>query len=483
MSEPIWKADPQLEQEIDRWTAEHQEEFLKDLEDLVSVPSVSGEREENAPFGKECARVLEKALEKAEQYGFQAENYENYCGGCRLKGQEQGELGMFAHLDVVPLGEGWTYPPLKCTKKDGYVIGRGVGDNKGPAVAALYAMRFLKEHDIRLKHDVLLYLGCSEEKGMEDIEHFVKTRKVPDFSLVPDTNFPVCYGEKGIFRGTAQTPAEGNLISFQAGSVVNVIPSWAEALIRTDSEEEAKDICGRLSCYDNVRGQVCGEEGKEVRVTAKGLSRHAAFPDGSVNAVNVLAAALAGEGVLTGTAATAVAGAERLTASFHGETTGIPFEDEGTGKLTCCGTVAKLENGILSLSFDIRYPSSFRGEQVKNGLETAVEALGFHLTEVQDSAPFFISPEREEIRVLCGIADHVLGRHYEPYTMGGGTYARHVPNAVGFGPGLPDQPNPFPAGRGQGHQPDECIPLKQLLDGMKAYIFALKALDDMAGMK
>ncbi len=479
MSEKIWQADGELEQEIDRWTEAHREEFLKDLGDLVAVPSVSGPREGDAPFGAECEKVLRTALEKAEAYGFQAENYENYCGGCRLKGQGEGELGLFAHLDVVPLGDGWNYPPLECTLEGDYVIGRGVGDNKGPATAALYAMRFLKEHGISLKHDVLLYLGCSEEKGMEDIEHFVNTRKAPDFSLVPDTNFPVCYGEKGIFRGTVQAPVQGNLISFHAGSVVNVIPSWAEAVIRAASEEEAKDICGRLSRYEKVRGQVCGEEGNEVKVRAEGLSRHAAFPEGSVNAVHVLAEALVREDILTETAKTAVAGVERLTASFHGETTGIPFEDEGTGKLTCCGTVVRLENNVLSLSFDVRYPSSFRGEQVKDGLEGAAEAFGFRLTEVQDSAPFFISPEREEIRTLCSIADHVLGRHYEPYTMGGGTYARHIPNAVGFGPGLSDQPNPFPAGRGQGHQPDECIPLKQLLDGMKAYILALKALDEM----
>ena len=479
MSEPVWVPDGVLEEKIDRWIQAHQEEFVRDLRELVAVPSVSGPREGDYPFGRECGRVLQLALEKAEQYGFQAENYENYCGGCRLKGEKTGEIGLFSHLDVVPLGDGWEYPPLGCTLKDGFLVGRGVGDNKGPAVAALYALRFLRENGIRLKHDVLLYFGCSEERGMEDIEHFTSTRPLPDFSLVPDTNFPVCYGEKGIFRATARKTVNGRLKSFQVGEVANVIPAYGEAVIQTGSAQEAKAICDRLNGIKGISGKCWGEGGTDVKVEAEGISRHAAFPDGSVNAVQVLAEALKTSGMLGGEEERAIAGIASLTASVHGETAGIPFEDEETGKLTCCGTVVRLEKGELTLSFDIRYPSSFCGEQVRSGLENAVGEFGFVLEDITDSGPFFISPDRPEIKTLCRVADHVLGRSYEPYTMGGGTYARHLPNAVGFGPGLPDQKNPFPPGRGQGHQPDECIELCQLIDGFKAYVLALLALDEI----
>lgn len=474
-----WQIDEKLERDFDNWIVKHQDEFEQDLRDLVAIPSVSENTQGEYPFGRECAKVLEAALEKTKRYGFIPENYENFCGGCRLKGTGGGELGIFAHLDVVPLGEGWEYPPLDCTKKNGFFIGRGVGDNKGPAVAALYAMRFLKERGIALKHDVLLYFGCSEETGMEDIEHFISTRKAPDFSLVPDTNFPVCYAEKGIFRAKAARRVQGNLVSFQAGSVVNVIPASAEAVVRAETYLEAEELRCWFAEQPGIQASVLGENGTEVSVKAQGISRHAAFPDGALNAVHVLAAALADSGVLKGDVAEAVRGAAVLTGSSHGETAGIPFEDDETGKLTCCGTVARYEKGEFSLSFDIRYPSSFAGSQVKRGLEKAAGEFGFELCDVNDSAPFFISPDRREIRTLCQIANHVLGHAYKPYTMGGGTYARHLPNAVGFGPGLPDQENPFPAGRGQGHQPDECIPVKQLMDGCKAYVLALKALDEL----
>ena len=470
MSQLVWKPDVRLEEKIDRWLGERQKEFLEDLKDLVAIPSVSGQAEGRYPFGEPCAKVLEAALDKAKQYGFIPENYEYYCGGCRMKGSGFGEIGLFSHLDVVPLGEGWEYPPLECTVKDGFLIGRGTGDNKGPAVAALYAMRFLKEQEISLKHDVLLYFGCNEEKGMEDIEYFVKTRKAPEFSLVPDTNFPVCYGEKGIFRASARAKAGGNLISFKGGSVVNVIPARAEAVIRMERQEEAEKIAEKLSQMPGIHAKVCGQEKRNVKAAAEGLSRHAAFPQGSVNAVHVLADALVKTGGVKGEAAQAVKGLCVLTSSVHGETTGIPFEDKETGKITCCGTVAVYENEELRLSFDIRYPSSFTGTQVEDGLRRAAGDLGFTLFAIEDSAPFFISPDRMEIQTLCRIADHVLGKTYPPYTMGGGTYARHLPNAVGFGPGLPDQENPFPQGRGQGHQPDECICFRQLTDGCKAYI-------------
>ena len=169
--------------------------------------------------------------------------------------------------------------------KDGFLIGRGVGDNKGPGICALYALRYLKEHGMELKNDVLVYYGLSEETGMQDIEYFCRTQQVPDFNLVADTNFPVCYGEKGLMRADIERGFEGNLVSFHAGSVVNVIPAKAEAVINSVDLKDARQQ------LDGVRGISVDQDGEYVKVTALGISRHAAFPEGSVNAVHVLAKA------------------------------------------------------------------------------------------------------------------------------------------------------------------------------------------------
>lgn len=469
----MFQPDEELSGKIDRWLQDHKDDFVRDLGRLVAVPSISREGEGGYPFGPECARVLDEAAGIAAQYGFTVENHEYYCGSLLVKGvsDHARRIGLFAHLDVVPLGEDWQYPPLACTQKDGFLIGRGVGDNKGPGVCGLYALRFLKEAGIRLENDVVLYLGLSEETGMKDLDYFCRTQQVPDFGLVTDTNFPVCYGEKGLMRATVRCPAEGNLVKLHAGSVVNVIPSRAEAVIRGISVETVRNL------MNERKGITVADDPEGVRITALGISRHAAFPEGSVNALHVLAKALVRSGVLTGNCREAVKALELLTGDDYGHGAGIPFEDQQSGKLTCIGSVARLEEGVLSLSFDIRYPVTVGGEEVEAAFRERVQSLGFLYEAGELSAPAYVPLDHPYIPLLVSICDYVQGKHYEPYTMGGGTYSRHLPAAIGFGPGVPDAPNPFGEGHGQGHQPDECVPLDMLLKGIKTYILALMELD------
>ncbi len=471
----MFQPDEKLVKKIDQWIEENTDAFVCDLDRLVAVPSIARTGEGTYPFGEDCAKVLDVATEIAAEYGFTVENHEYYCGSLLVKGtkEEAKRMGLFAHLDVVPLGEDWQYPPLTCTRKDGFLIGRGVGDNKGPGVCGLYALRFLKEQNICLKNDVVLYLGLSEETGMKDIEYFCRTQQVPDFGLVTDTNFPVCYGEKGLIRAEARCQAEGNLISFQAGSVVNVIPSKAEALVGEVTLEEAER---RLKGKERI---TVSQEGTFVKITASGISRHAAFPEGSVNAVYVLAEALTSSGILTGMSHEAVRGLMILTGDDYGQGAGIPFEDSESGKLTCIGSVVQMKDGVLSVSFDVRYPVTTKGEEVEKAFEKQVSSLGFQFEMGESSSPAYVPLNHPYIPVLSGICDYVQGKHYEPYTMGGGTYSRHLPAAIGFGPGVPDAPNPFENGHGQGHQPDECVPLDMLLKGVKTYILALMELDQI----
>ncbi len=469
----MFQPDEELTKTIDQWLQDNTDAFVRDLGRLVAVPSISREGEGGYPFGEDCARVLDEAAAVAAQYGFTVENHEYYCGSLLVKGasEHSRQMGLFAHLDVVPLGEDWQYPPLACTCRDGYLIGRGVGDNKGPGLCGLYALRFLKEQGIRLDNDVVLYFGLAEETGMKDIDYFCRTCQVPDFGLVTDTNFPVCYGEKGLMRAKIRCPVEGNLAEFQAGSVVNVIPAKAKALVRGISLEAARE---RIKGMERITVE---EAGDGVWFTAAGISRHAAFPEGSVNAVHVLAEALAASGLLTGSSREAVKALEVLTGDDYGHGAGIPFEDRESGKLTCIGSVAGLEAGELSLAFDIRYPVTVNGEDVEAAFKRRVQSLGFGYEPGELSPPAYVPLDHPYIPLLSGICDYVQGKHYEPYTMGGGTYCRHLPAAIGFGPGVPDAPNPFGNGHGQGHQPDECVPLDMLLKGIKTYVLALMELD------
>ncbi len=471
----MFKPDSSLMQEIDQWIEKNKEAFVKDLDRLVAVPSISVHGDDTYPYGKECGRVLDEMTALAAGYGFQVKNHEYHCGSLLVKGTGDSprRIGIYAHLDVVPLGEGWHNPPLKCTQKDGFLIGRGVGDNKGPGICALYALRYLKEHGIELKNDVLVYYGLSEETGMQDIEYFCRTQQVPDFNLVADTNFPVCYGEKGLMRADIERKIEGNLVSFHGGSVVNVIPPKAEAVISGVSLEAAREKLG------DIEGISVDRDGESVKVTALGISRHAAFPEGSVNAIQELSKALAGSGLLTGSAALGVKAVAAMTSDYYGESCGIPFEDKESGRLTCVGSVIHAQDGVMKVSFDTRYPVTVDGDEVVDGFKKRAESLGFAVSVGELSAPAYVPLDNPYIPVLSEICDCVQGKHYEPYTMGGGTYSRHLPCAIGFGPGVPDAPNPFENGHGQGHQPDECVPFDMLLKGLKTYIISLLELDCM----
>ena len=471
----MFKPDSSLMQEIDQWIEKNKEAFVKDLDRLVAVPSISVHGDDTYPYGKECGRVLDEMTALAAGYGFQVKNHEYHCGSLLVKGTGDSprRIGIYAHLDVVPLGEGWHNPPLKCTQKDGFLIGRGVGDNKGPGICALYALRYLKEHGIELKNDVLVYYGLSEETGMQDIEYFCRTQQVPDFNLVADTNFPVCYGDKGLMRADIERMSEGNLVSFEGGSVVNVIPPKAEAVISGVSLEAAREKLG------DIEGISVDRDGESVKVTALGISRHAAFPEGSVNAIQELSKALAGSGLLTGSAAHGVKAVAAMTSDYYGESCGIPFEDKESGRLTCVGSVIHAQDGVMKVSFDTRYPVTVDGDEVVDGFKKRAESLGFAVSVGELSAPAYVPLDNPYIPVLSEICDCVQGKHYEPYTMGGGTYSRHLPCAIGFGPGVPDAPNPFENGHGQGHQPDECVPFDMLLKGLKTYIISLLELDCM----
>lgn len=471
----MFKSDENLIQKIDAWIENNKEVYVKDLARIVAIPSISGKEEGKYPFGKKCGDVLDEMMSLASEYGFQIENHEYYCGSLLVRGNKKNpkRIGMYAHLDVVPLGEGWYNPPLECTLKDGFLIGRGVGDNKGPGICVLYALRFLKEYGIHLKNDVQVYYGCSEETGMQDIEYFCRTQQIPDFNLVVDTNFPVCYGEKGLMRAEISRQIDGNLISFHAGSVVNVIPAKAEAVISNVNLKDVEKVLG------SIKGVSAVQDGKNVKITAVGISRHAAFPEGSINAIHVLADALIKSGLLKGSASEAIRAVEVMTADAYGEGCGIPFEDKESGKLTCVGSVICIEDQNLQFQFDVRYPVTTDGDKVIREFSRKAEKLGFEVKIGELSAPAYVPLDNPYIRVLGEICDFVQEKHYEPYTMGGGTYARHLPCAVGFGPGVPDAPNPFENGHGQGHQPDECVLADVLFKGIKTYIIALLELDNM----
>lgn len=471
----MFKPDERLVKQIDSWLEKNKGQLVKDLSRIIKIPSISESREGIYPFGKNCGRVLDEMTSLAAEYGFSIQNHEYYFGTILEKGSniKPKSIGLYAHLDVVPFGEEWRYPPLECTQKEGFLIGRGVGDNKGPAICALYALRFLKEYEIKLKNNVQIFYGCSEETGMQDIDYFCKQMQIPDFNLVLDTNFPVCYGEKGLMRAKVTGNTEGNLVSFHAGNATNIIPAKAEAIISGVEFERVKNI------FENDEEICVYQDGENVKLISKGISKHVAFPENAVNAIYVLTHALVSKHLIEGKDKKMISAIETLTADFYGSGCGIPFEDLESGRLTCVGSLLSIEKNQIEMKFDIRYPVTVDGNIVAQEFTNTVNKMGFGVIIEEISEPAYVPLENDYIKCLGEICDYVQEKHYEPYTMGGGTYSRHLTNAVGFGPGVPDAPNLFENGHGQGHQPDECILEELLYKGIKTYVMAILELDNM----
>lgn len=450
----------------------NKDEFLEAIGALVRIPSVSDPNGSSSyPFGEACANVLDKALAMGEKLGFQVQNHGYYGGSILMLGEEKSEIGIFAHLDVVPAGEGWSRPPYELQVEDGWLFGRGSTDNKGPAVTALYAMRFLKESGIRLRHTVRLFLGCSEENGMRDIQYYLSHFPAPEFSFTPDASFSVCYSEKGILEMELTAPLPKELKEFSAGNASNTVAGNAWAVLSDPSTLLPEPVVDR---WPGIR--LSWENGKR-KILAVGRSAHAAFPEGAVNAGAVLAAYLCQSGFMGKEAKRILSFPAECLKEHYGEALGIAYESETLGKLTAVCGMIRIKEDTLRLNINVRYPAEMEAEQIVRCVTEQAALYGWEVDTVYDDAPSYISPDHPLVRALDETCKRELGNSFVPYTMGGGTYARKLPNAVAFGPGIRGQKKPGPDGHGGGHQPDECVQLKVLEQAFRIYVDSLMAVD------
>lgn len=465
------------EKRIEKWIEDHKQEFIDDLSKIIAVPSVAnpGVAEGEYPFGKESANALAVAQKLAESYGFPVKNLDNYCLVANVgKGDEK--IGIFGHLDVVPCGNDWKYPPYELTVDGDLLIGRGILDDKGPLWASVYAVRCLKELDLLPNREIEIFMGGQEESGMNDVEHYIEvSEKLPEVSFTPDGNYPICHGEKGGLRFYLAIPChDEKIVDFNGGTVRNVVADKACATLKNVC---AKELSEKLC--ENKRISV-ESDGKFVKVTATGASVHASVPANGINAIGVLANALIDADIFEGEALDAMKFIALVNSDYNGKALGVPVEDEPSGKLTHVGGVISMDRGILDLSIDIRYPVTADGEAL---LEKITETVKPYKVTVHDNVhtkPAYAPADSNLVRTCMSVINSVFHRdNWKPYTMGGGTYAKHLPNACALGPEDPDFESPFGPFRGSIHQSDECTPAKLLFDTMLVYAKLLIELDDI----
>lgn len=445
---------------VDTILAGYQDEMVKTLQKWVAIPSVKGEAAPGAPFGTENRRALDCAMADCERMGFKTEIFDGYAGHADLgEGADDEALGILAHLDVVPVGDGWTKAPFGGEVAEGKIYGRGTSDDKGPAVAALYAMRAVKEAGIPLKRKVRLILGCDEECGSSDMAYYKAHAVMPRSGFSPDAEYPVINIEKGGCHLLIAGKQEGlNVLEMNVGERPNVVPGFASALVEGD-EAMVEKIAAMALPYP-VSAKM--EKGA-VRIETVGVTGHAAMPEHGRNAIGQLLLLLKDLGA-RGIVETL---ADKIGMTCYGENLGIAMEDKVSGKLTCSLDIIRTEGEEISALMDIRYPVLFHLEAALELLKTALPHC--RVEDVGSRKPHFVSESTELVQELLEAYHEVTGLEKKALAIGGGTYAQSMEEGVAFGAQFPGEPE-------MAHQADEFLRLHALFESARIFARAIVRL-------
>lgn len=446
------------------------EDYLADLAELIAVPSVADASlaYEGAPWGGACREALDRALAVARRLGLETHDCDGYIGYAELPGAEPDapHVAAIAHVDVVPAGGGWGTDPFSLVRREGHLLGRGVLDDKGAAMAMLYAAALVARLGGRRRLGLRCLLGASEEAGMQDVRWYLAHYDQPLFCFTPDAEFPVCCGEKGGVnaRVAFARSKDGLIVALRGGTARNAVPDEAEALVRVDA--------GKLPARDGV--MIEGEAPNLARVVARGTGGHAAAPEGTVNAVGVLLGYLLDAGACDEQERRFLEFERFLMGCTDGSGLGIDATDDLFEPLTCVGTLLSTKGETFFQEIDVRFPKSITSQEIEGALIGVANAHGCEAEVTHVREPYFVRPDEPEIRVLLDAYAEVTGRVARPFTIGGGTYAHHFDRAVSFGP--LDPHDRLPSWAGPEHGANECVSEVALKRAIAVYALAFDRL-------
>lgn len=427
--------------ELSKKVEAYKEDIVKDLQGLIQIKSVEEEAQDGMPFGKGPDEALKYTLKLGESLGFETKNVDNYAGHIEY-GSGDEIIGVLVHLDVVPEGEEpWQYPPYSGEVHDGKLYGRGATDNKGPAIGALYALKAIKESNVKLNKKIRLILGTNEESGWGGIEYYLKKEKEPTMAFTPDADFPVIYAEKGILVFDLVKSLKGEdkkglvLKSLKGGNAPNMVADKCTAVIEYDDVDY---IANTLKQYADETGYNLTSEidGDNITITSSGKSAHGAAPEKGINAISRLMMFLSRLS-FTDTATNDFIRfyADHIGMEYYGESIGCAYEDKTSGKLTFNVGMIKVDNKEGRITVNARYPISINSLQVFEGLKAKSDPFGFRIDGDEDMEPKYIPKDHELVETLMKVyRKHTGDKESEPIAIGGGTYARAIENAVAFGP-------------------------------------------------
>lgn len=462
------------DERIDAWVESHRQALLDDLTALCRIPSVNGPEEPGAPYGPGPARALAAAEEMCRNYGFAVTDWDGRVMTADM-GPGEPALDILAHLDVVGPGDGWETDPFEpVIKPDGYIYGRGVADDKGGAVAALYALRCVRELGLPIESRCRLILGTDEECGSSDVAYYYRQQAPAPHTFTPDADFPVCNAEKGFyrlrFRKTWAPQAVGPYVSaFHGGFQTNAVPTIATADIAGMDPMSlmagAMPLCAELGAVCDVAET---PEGARLILTGRGC--HAASPELGINANTALVRVLCELPLADGPATRALRELDRLLphGDHLGKALGIAQGDDPTGTLTCALTRLDFTPTGMEGLCDCRIPLCATTENCKDAADARLAALGYETAGMM-IPPHYTPAEGAFIQTLLACYQVYTGQRGHCYPMGGGTYVHDVPGGVAFGYKMPGVDVRM-------HGANERFPVADLLTAAKIFARAIAEL-------
>lgn len=459
-------------QAVQDWLRAHEADLLRDTVAMLQIPSVEDTAEPGAPFGRENKRALDLALSLGQQYGFRTKDIEGYCGWAEI-GEGKALVVSLGHLDVVPVGPGWKHEPFGAEIDEGYIYARGTSDDKGPTMAAFYAARAIHEVVGELPGRLRMVFGSNEESGFKCIARYNQTEEAPTLGVAPDSGWPLYHAEKGIANALVRVPlnqGEFALLEAHGGQRPNIVIDSAFAKVKV-AESARKHVDEKLGdAWDaNVTWVWNGDV---LEIQSRGKAAHGASPFWGDSAATRLFRFLMEIAPLS-----AQSYFDELFALTHpaGLGLGIHGADEPSGDLTSNLGVMVTEGDALILTVNIRRPVTWERNKLRDMLLAHCEksSHSWTLASFDASDPLFFPLDHVLVKTICEVYTAETGEDKAPGVMGGGTYARAVPNSVSIGTGW--------EGDGPAHQTDERLKVDHLykMSRIYAHIF-LRLLDEAA---
>lgn len=436
------------------------DEAIKKLQSWIKIDSVYDENTvgNGAPFGQGVKMALDYIGDLAVAKGFEVDRCDGYCTEIAY-GKGDKLIGIFAHADVVPVSGDWTYPPFSATIENDTMYGRGTSDDKGPAMAAFYALCALKDAGLIRGYRVTLVIGGNEERGSACLEYYYETlkKRYPDYGFTPDGEFPLIYGEKGIcnyhtFDNTDLYP----ILEIDAGVVSNSVIDLAKATVAPDASLE--DAL-KATNYDFE----LNHKGEYDEIIIKGKAAHGSTPELGVNAGLQLIDFLGNHYDIDEL--------KRLASMYKesdGSSLGECYSSKDLHTTTYNVGIIRYKDMAFDFIVNFRYPDgcSYTAitERIKSKSPFKTELMG------EPSRPLLFDPNSSFIQKLASIYIEETGdTENKMMTIGGGTYAKETKNTVAFG-------SAFPGVDCRIHNSNEFILLEHFRKSMILYAHAIVSL-------